>query len=126
MTDGEYYTRVDFHTITADTTKGTFEWILETSQETRGAPPGFPLRDQAAVSLASRSEHHDNPRRGLGIYVPGELCEEGALVRDHEVEIIRLCCTRYQRKLRERDRRNDVREALRDSRLWPAIYINFS
>ena len=83
--DGEYYTRAVFQTITTDTTRETFEWMLEAFQDARGAPPDVFIQDadidmtsaadkvysfatkRRCVWYLGRAEHIEKPRRGLGI-----------------------------------------------------------
>lgn len=43
--DGEYYSRIVFQAILADTRTETFEWVLQAFQEARGAPPKVFLQD---------------------------------------------------------------------------------
>ena len=47
--DGEYFTRIVFQTITADTKADTFVWILEAFKEARGGPPRVFIQDADAA-----------------------------------------------------------------------------
>ena len=52
--DGEYFTRIVFQTITADTRADTFVWMLEAFKEARGGPPGVFIQDaDAAMTQAA-------------------------------------------------------------------------
>ena len=119
--DGEYYTRIVFQTITADTTRETFEWMLEAFEEARGGPPDVMLVD-ADIAMRSAADKTftlaikrrciwhlgqnltKNLTGVLGSSFPvsyvDKLCREPAVERDHE--IARRCCPRHQRILRGR------------------------
>lgn len=119
--DGEYYTRIVFQTITADTTRETFEWMLEAYEEARGGPPDVMLVD-ADVAMKSAADKTypfaikrrciwhlgQNLTKNLGgvlgssfpVSYVEKLCREPTVERDHEMAS--LCSSRQQRILRGR------------------------
>lgn len=54
--DGEYYTRIVFQSITADTTADTFVWMLEAFKEARGGAPDIFLQDADAAMTQAAAE----------------------------------------------------------------------
>ena len=62
--DGEYYSRIVFQSLTADTKTGTFVWILEEFKAARGAVPDMFLQDaDAAMTQAADRVFPDAKKR---------------------------------------------------------------
>ena len=61
---GEYYSRIVFQSLTADTKTGTFVWILDKVKAAQGAAPDMFLQDaDAAMTLAPDSVFPDAKKR---------------------------------------------------------------
>ncbi|CAN0460990.1 unnamed protein product [Ascophyllum nodosum] len=62
--DGEYYSRIVFQSLTADTKTGTFVWMLEEFKAARGAVPDMFLQDaDAAMTQAADRVFPDAKKR---------------------------------------------------------------